>query len=217
MHRASHSRKHQSIVSVPCGDIKPGLSPNRTESEGQRVTPNALCWWSKQTLPEAPTAQSYDQIIPAPSVSLHPSPSPGSFGHQLSKEAAPCPVSDATHTKQEGNAGWHPLVQADWLYLHILIPATNKTSLIPRLEEGAKRNSSKEEEPSGVEMGLRMSVAGTSGSKAGQTFGERTRMQGDALVGQRSLSTRSTLGMALGWKNKWNVPITLLREDFLEP
>lgn len=66
-------------------------------------------------------------------------------------------------------------------------------------------------------MGLRMSVAGTSGSKAGQTSSERTRMQGDALVGQRSLSTRSALGTALGWKNKWNVPITLLREDFLEP
>lgn len=60
--------------------------------------------------------------------------------------------------------------KTDWLYLHILIPATNKTSLIPRLRrEQEKRNSSKEEEPSGVEMGLRMSVAGTSGSKAGQT------------------------------------------------
>ena len=41
-------------------------------------------------------------------------------------------------------------------------------------------------------MGLRMSIAGTSGSKAGQTFAERTRMRGDALVGQRSLSTCST-------------------------
>lgn len=47
-------------------------------------------------------------------------------------------------------------------------------------------------------MGLRMSIAGTSGSKAGQTFAERTRMRGDALVGQRSLSTGSALGTVLG-------------------
>ena len=72
---------------------------------GQRVTPTALCWGSKQSLPEAPTAQSYDQITPALSVGLHPSPSPGSFGYQLSKEAATCPVSDMMYTKQEGNAG----------------------------------------------------------------------------------------------------------------